>query len=296
MSRMGMSNNFEEDNGHGPPPTVVKVEQNQRNDEDDVVELIREPPDLLPVNNYQLKPQVEAFLRQYNDLKMSQMSNSNDPFSPREQAAAAVPLPSSFDKENNYHTDYHHLNQTSSHHQSANHHHNHRPPSGKSSVSSATNSSSESDAGGTLNNGNVERTDESRKKKSGVEIPSRAHYSSTMTSPASSSPSSPAGIVAFPDSLLELGTPTPSSSPRASPFWPSLTFESCDDDDDQNGPVDFTSTKVVRISDMFSSIMLNKDPVMTFTDEEFKFINLIKAMRTSVVGKINNAYYDEHYR
>ncbi len=40
----------------------------------------------------------------------------------------------------------------------------------------------------------------------------------------------------------------------------------------------------------------HSSPVITFTQEEFKFIDFIRTCRNTIIGKINNAYYNEEHR
>ncbi|XP_059095032.1 uncharacterized protein LOC131889844 isoform X2 [Tigriopus californicus] len=104
-------------------------------------------------------------------------------------------------------------------------------------------------------------------------------------------------IVAFPDVFIEFAK---AASPNPS-CHSSVNGEESDEDEPINFSLQPTKRRVELFTQVLNEFLVNqsvqiKTPNLVFSEEEFQFLTMVKKLRTTVVGKIDNAYYDEQYR
>eukprot|EP00095_Tigriopus_kingsejongensis_P003616 maker-scaffold49_size462716-snap-gene-1.21 protein:Tk03616 transcript:maker-scaffold49_size462716-snap-gene-1.21-mRNA-1 annotation:"hypothetical protein Y032_0297g1723" len=104
-------------------------------------------------------------------------------------------------------------------------------------------------------------------------------------------------IIAFPDVFIEMA--------KASSPSPSCRSSTNGEESDEDTPINFSLQPTKRRVELFTQVLNEflvnqtvelKSPTIAFTEEEVQFLSMVKKLRANVVGKIDNAYYDEQYR
>ena len=145
-----------------------------------------------------------------------------------------------------------------------------------------------------------------------AEVPAEGTLDLTRRSNIQKSPQI-SKIFAFPDAILEMASvdereesDTSGNEDEGFEDGGSRGDHRSTPDDSTDKPVNFTvskpeSERSLMITELLNNFLTSeslrgKDPSFIFTTEEFSFLNMIRRMRSMVVGRIDNAYYDEAYR